>query len=96
MRKHIFYIANIFWLATASVLLYYLLVEDSVFHISIADIFGWASHFAKLGHLVVIGFLPIYLGLLIFGAAILIVYLRSSLCPTLFHYLKRWLHNERK
>jgi hypothetical protein len=77
-------------------MLYYLLVEDSILHLSIGDIFNWASHFAKLGHLIVIGFLPIYLGLLIFGVAILIIYLRSSLCPSLFHYVKRWIHIERK
>jgi len=96
MRKHLLHIVNFFWLSIATGLLYYLLVQDRTLHLSISDILIWANHCTKHGHLFVIGFLPIYLGLIIFGAAILAVYLRSSLWPLLSHYLRLWLHIGRK
>lgn len=89
MRKPFFYLANILWLGTATLILYYLLIKDSTLHLSIADFFLWASHCTKQGHLFVIGFLPIYLGLIIFGVGLFLYYLRSKLCHTFFQYSKR-------
>lgn len=89
MKKRLFYIVNFVWLSIALSLLYYFLVLDTTLHLSIADIFDWASHCTKQGHLLVIGLLPIYLGLIIFGAAILFIYLRSQLWPILSQYLKQ-------
>jgi hypothetical protein len=96
MRKHLLQLINLFWLTMATGLLYYLLVQDRTLHLSIPDILDWAGHCTKPGHLFVIGFLPIYLGLIIFGAAMLFIYFRSSLWPLLSHYLKQWLHIGRK
>lgn len=96
MRKHLFYIVNFVWLSLATSLLYYLLVQDTTLHLSISDILDWASHCTKHGHLLVIGLLPIYLGLIIFGAAVLFIYLRSAFWPILSHYLHQWFQIKRK
>ena len=96
MRKHLYYALNFFWLTAATGLLYYLLVQDRTLHLSISDMLDWANHCTKHGHLFVIGFLPIYLGLIIFGAAVLFIYLRTHLWPLISHYLRRWFHIERK
>lgn len=96
MKKPILYLINLFSFSAGSFMLYYLLIEDSIFHLSIADIFNWAKHFAKTGHLLVIAALPIYLGLLIFGAAMFYIYLRSNICPFLLHHVKRWIYLERE
>ena len=84
-------ISDFLWVSLALCILYYLLVEDNILHLSISSILAWANQFTKHGHLFVIGFLPIYLGVVIFGAATLIVYLRSLLS----HCFRRWLSFER-
>jgi len=96
MRKYIFNLLNFFWLTTATSLLYYLLVQDHTLHLSIPDIMNHASHSAKGEHICIIGLIPIYLGLIIFGAGLLFVYLRSNLWPILSHSFRQWLHIGRK
>jgi len=91
VKKYLFNnISNFLWLSLVICLLYYLLVEDNVLHLSISAILTYANQFTKHGHLCVIGFLPIYLGMVIFGAAILLGCLRSLLS----HCLNRWLRPE--
>lgn len=96
MKKRLFYIVNFAWLTIVLSLLYYLLVLDTTLHLSIADLFDWARHCTKQGHLLVIGLLPIYLGLLIFGATILFIYLRAQVWPILSQYLKLWFNTSQK
>lgn len=77
MRKRLFYVVNLLWLSIGMCLLYYLLVKDNYFHLSIAGFMALTNQFARLGHICIIGFLPIYLGLIIFGVALLFLYIRS-------------------
>ncbi|MBA3661242.1 MAG: hypothetical protein H0W64_05920 [Gammaproteobacteria bacterium] len=53
---------------------YYLLLTES-FHTSIAAIISYSNHLPFKGHILVLALLPIYIALIIFGAAILAVYL---------------------
>ncbi|HSW71324.1 MAG TPA: hypothetical protein VLH77_05030 [Gammaproteobacteria bacterium] len=94
MRKPLIHLFKIFWLTMASFLLYSLLLQDTPF--SISEMVDYASHCTKNGHILVIGLLPIYLGLLIFGAALLFIYLPTRIWPRLSHSLKQWFHIRRK
>lgn len=85
MRKQLFYIVNFLWLLTALYFLYYLLMEDN--YLSITNLMTLANQFAKLGHICLIGFLPIYLGLIIFGMALLFFYIRARVRLFLTHYV---------
>lgn len=96
MRKHILHLVNFFWLFVATGLLYYLLVQDNTLHLSISDILAWANHCTKHGHLFIIGLLPIYLGLIIFGAAILPIYFRTTVWPIISHYIRQCFYIRRK
>jgi len=90
MRKQFFVVINFLWLGFASFFLYYFLIQENILHSSISEILQWANHCTKHGHLFVIGLLPIYVGLIIFGAALLTLYLRAALWPIFSHYFSRW------
>src|SRR5579872_5210436 len=92
MRKHLFYLINFFLLTAAVCLLYYFLLQNTMLHLSISEILDFAHKCTKYAHLFIIGFIPIYLGLIIFGTALFFNYLYSFLWPILSHYLWQWFH----
>jgi hypothetical protein len=63
---------------------YELLLCDNFLHLSIGSIVGWAHHQSTQIHLVILGFIPVYLGAVIFGAATLSLYIGA--------YLQSWLN----
>lgn len=70
-------------LVVAVYLLYCLLLRDNMMPFSIYSVFSSINHWAKDWHIIVIGLLPIYLALMIFGTAMFGVYLGSA--------IQRWI-----
>ncbi|EKD71339.1 MAG: hypothetical protein ACD_46C00207G0001 [uncultured bacterium] len=62
-------------LAIALSVSYYMLVRDNSFHASISSIIQYSQHANVKKHLLILGLLPIYIGVIIFGAAIVGIYL---------------------
>ena len=60
-------------------LAYYLLLHDNCLHSSISSIIHYAHHLAIKQHVLILGLLPIYIAAMIFGAALLGVYLGERL-----------------
>jgi hypothetical protein len=70
---------------------YYLLLTDNRFHCSIAYIIHYAHTLALRQHLTLLGLLPIYIAIVIFGAAMLGV----AFSHHLDSYIKRILKQKR-
>jgi hypothetical protein len=58
---------------------YYLLLRENRMHSSISSIVSYANHFAIRPHLLILGLLPIYIATMIFGAAMLGIYLGARI-----------------
>lgn len=67
-------------LATVYVI-YYLLIKDRLLPFCITSVLSWSS--PKHWHVLAVGLVPIYLALMIFGAAMISIYLGSA--------IQRWL-----
>jgi uncharacterized membrane protein YfcA len=60
-------------------LAYYALLRDNFLHTSISSIIKESHHLAIITHIVVLGFLPVYIAAVIFGAGLLGIYIGSRL-----------------
>jgi len=58
---------------------YFVLLNDNALHTSISSIIFHTRHLAHRKHLLVLGLLPIYISLIIFGSASLALYANSRL-----------------
>lgn len=83
MNKHTFNIGGISFLAAAIYFIYYLLLHDKALPFSISTVLSSISYWARDWHVLVVGLLPIYIALMIFGTAVLGVYLGSA--------VQRWI-----
>lgn len=80
MKKLIKLNAGTIVLLTAlSYIAYYILMRDNFLHSSIASIIAHSHHLEVKKHLLVLGLLPIYIAAIIFGTAMLAVYLGTAL-----------------
>lgn len=61
----------------------YILSQDDVFPISISYAWSCFSHWAKHFHIIAVALLPVYVALMVFGTAIVGVYLGSA--------MQRWI-----
>lgn len=68
-------------LIAAVYFIYYLLIKDKLLPCSISSVLSWST--PKHWHILAVGLVPISLALMIFGAAVLSLYLGSA--------LQRWL-----
>jgi hypothetical protein len=57
---------------------YYLLLKQKLLPFSISSVLSWSSQWSKHGHILAVGLVPIYLGLMIFGTAVLSLYLGNA------------------
>lgn len=57
----------------------YLLLKDNIFHGSITAIIDQSQRLTLKSHLLVLGILPIYIGLVLFGSISIVMYVRSAL-----------------
>ena len=69
-QKNPLNVGGIICLSTAIYIIYYFLVQD-ILPCSIDSVLNHTGHAAKKWHLIMIGLIPIYLGLVIFGTSIL-------------------------
>lgn len=74
---------------------YYLLLHENGFPISIPSIINFSNHLTLKQRLLVLGLLPIYIGVMIFGAGILGIYVASKLTALRSVQLKNSTRNKR-
>lgn len=65
----------------------YLLLQENRLHASIASIIANSDHVNLKKHLLVLGLLPIYIAAIVFGTALLGIYLGSRVQQSLNHFL---------
>ena len=82
-KRHSLNLGGMICLVAAVYVLYYLLLRDNILPFSIHSMLFNINHWAKNWHVIVIGLLPIYLALMVFGTAIIGIYFGSA--------LQRWL-----
>jgi len=75
-------------LTMAFYLAYYLLLRDTLFHSSIACIIADSKGLPVKQHLFVLGLIPVYIGIIIFGAATLGILFGSMLQSWFSHCFK--------
>lgn len=88
-------ISTVFSLIAAFSLVYYVLVSDNFLHISIASIISSSHYLGEADHILVLGLLPIYIALMIFGAGMAGVYLGSAIQQLLIRSLNKRLRSEK-
>jgi len=84
MNKHIkntlsLHIGNLVALVLMICGIYYVLLQDNMLNISISSIIEYSHHLKNNKHLLVLGLLPIYIATIVFGAAIVAIYIGSIL-----------------
>jgi len=82
-KKHTVNIGGLICLIVTVFLIYLLLIKDKLLSLSISSISVLTSHMTKHWHVLAVGLIPVYLALIIFGAAIVSLYLGSN--------LQRWI-----
>lgn len=70
-------------------IVYYLLLHDNCLHTSIASILNETHNLPFRPHLLVLGFIPIYIAFMIFGAGSLSIYLGSALQQIVARFFKK-------
>jgi hypothetical protein len=73
------YIGRMITVVIVFYLAYSILLGGNAFNMSIAAIINQSTHLQSLKHLIVLGLLPVYIGLMIFGSALLGIFLGSRL-----------------
>ena len=76
--------------------LYYLLLLDDLLPFSIAAVMSNMNDLTGHGHVFVVGFLPIYVALMIFGAGVFAIYLGSFLQKRLSRFFSFTVSKWRK
>jgi hypothetical protein len=90
MKKIISYnLAVLIVFSLVSMATYYVLLQENFLHMSISSIIKQSHHLRLNQHLLVLGILPIYIAMVIFGAAILGVYLNGLIQEYLFYVYKK-------
>lgn len=72
-------LANVIALCAMSLMAYYILICDNVLNTSVSAIITWSHQLSVNKHLIVLALIPIYIAIIIFGAALLSIYLGSAL-----------------
>lgn len=81
-------------LAAVFCVVYYVLFSDSFMHISVGSILAQCHELSLKKHLLVLGLIPIYIALMIFGAAVLGMYIGTMLQSFLDRASKKTLKNQ--
>ena len=77
-------------LLTTCYIAYYLLLTDNSLHSSIASIIDYAHHLSIKEHLIILGLLPIYIAVMIFGSATVGLYLGATVQSLLSRTVERY------
>jgi hypothetical protein len=90
MKKIISYnLAALIIFGFVSAAAYYVLLQDNFMHMSISSIIRQSHHLNLNQHLLVLGILPIYIAMVIFGAASLGIYLNNLIQQFLLRIFKK-------
>ena len=76
-------------MAISVMLAYYLLLSDNCFHCGITSIINYSNGLTIKQHVIVMGLLPIYIAMMIFGAVIIGLYIGSIVENTLTRAYKK-------
>lgn len=87
-KNYQFNLGSLACLIATGFAIYYLLVKDQLLPSSISFISALTSHMTQHWHILVVGLVPVYLALIIFGAAILSIFLGSYLQTSLIQLWK--------
>lgn len=87
-KKHTLKIGEAICLIGAIYFICYMLSHDHVFPISINSVWHWISHGIPHFRALAVGLLPVYVALMIFGSAVLAVYLGAILQRWLIQWLR--------
>ncbi len=82
-------LSTIISLCAMSFIAYYILVCDNVFNASVSAIIAWSHQLSMNKHLAVLALIPIYIAVIIFGAALLGIYLGGLLQAIIKSYKRR-------
>lgn len=77
--RHNLNLGGILCWTIVSYLIYYLLLRDSILPFSIGSVVSHIDRWTKHWHVLVVGLMPIYIALMIFGLGILSIYFGSAL-----------------
>ncbi len=88
-KRHTLNIGEGICLIAAVYFICYLLRQDDILPISISSVWSYISHFAKHFHVIAVGLLPVYVALMVFGTAILGIYLGSAIQRWITQFLKQ-------
>jgi hypothetical protein len=78
-KKHSVNFGGFLCLVATVYFIYYLLIEDKLLPL----LLSWSDNCAKHWHILTVGLMPVYLAVMIFGAAVLSIFLGSV--------IQRWL-----
>lgn len=78
-RKIKISLANVIAWCAMAFIAYYILICDNVFNSSVSAIISWSHQLSMHKHLAVLAIIPIYIAIIIFGAALLGLYFGSTL-----------------
>lgn len=87
IRNHMPF-SNLLALFVTCYLAYYLLLEKSSWHTTITSVITLAQSAALPRHLLILAFLPIYIACMIFGSALIGIYLGSTV-PALINRISK-------
>lgn len=80
--------AGTFWFMACGYIVYYLLICDNHLHTSIRSIITSSQSLDVKHHLLILGLLPIYIGIMIFGSGLMSLYLAHVYKKYLYPRLK--------
>lgn len=78
-KRHTINIGGFISSMIAVYLIYYVLLQDDLLPFSIRSVLSAMNHWAHSWHVLAVGLMPIYLAIVIFGAAMTGIYLGSAL-----------------
>jgi hypothetical protein len=78
-KKRSLNLGGIISLVATVYFIYYLLLKENLLPFSISSVLTWGSEWSKHWHILAVGLVPIYLGLMIFGTAVLSLYVGAAL-----------------
>ncbi len=78
-KAHIKIISTAIAVMVASFIAYYLLLHENCLHSSIAEIINFSHSLEITQHAIILGCLPVYIAIMVFGAFIFGIYLGTML-----------------
>ena len=86
-KRQSFNVGGLICLVAAVCFMSYVLLDGDILPCSITSVMSSMNHWARHWHILVVGFLPVYVALMLFGTAVFSIYAGSALQRWLTHLL---------